>query len=222
VVALFAGGRHFWLPQWRPHLHDGERYAIDVSEHQGRVDWAKVRHDGIGLTYLKATEGRDHADSRYRANVDEAVRAGLQTGAYHFFTLCSGGADQAEFFRRTVGAPGLLPPAVDLEIAGNCAARPAPAVVARQLGVFLTAVERWSGRPVVLYVGKDWRERYGLPQDADRPQWVRRLILRPRSPTGWAIWQASDAARVDGIDGRVDLDVVRGTLIPAQVPQNVR
>lgn len=36
-----------WLPHWRPDLRDGERYAIDVSSHQGEIDWSAVAGDGI-------------------------------------------------------------------------------------------------------------------------------------------------------------------------------
>ena len=226
VVVASALLRYWWLPSWRPDLRAGERYAIDVSAHQGRIDWPSVRRDGIDLAYIKATEGRDYVDGRFRVNADDAARSGVQTGAYHFFTLCTPGAEQAEHFRRTVGTPGPLPPAVDLELAGNCATRPAPADVVRQLDAFLADVERWDGRPVVLYVGKDWKSRYGLPTSADRPGWVRHLLFRPAG--SFAIWQASDAARVDGIDAHVDLDVVTGDCAtavlgcPAQVPQKVR
>jgi lysozyme len=49
--------------------------------------------------------------------------------------------------------PGPLPPAVDLELAGNCWSRAGSDTVRRELTACLTDVERWAGRPVVLYVG---------------------------------------------------------------------
>lgn len=219
LVAVALGlGRFWWLPSWRPHLRAGERYAIDVSAHQGAIDWRRVRQDGIGLAYVKATEGRNFVDPRFRANVDSARDALVSTGVYHFFTLCTPGLEQAAHFRQTVGNPGPLPPAVDLELAGNCSARPDSKAVARELSAFLTEVERWADRPAVLYVGDDWEARYGLPKDAPRPIWVRHLLFRPGvdrdreqvSPGGnWSIWQSSSFASVDGIGRRVDLDVVQ-------------
>ena len=58
----------WWVPSWRPPLRDGERYGIDVSAHQGEVDWEAVASDGIGFAYLKATEGGDFVDRRFADN----------------------------------------------------------------------------------------------------------------------------------------------------------
>jgi lysozyme len=217
VLALAAGagawGWYGWLPDHRPGLRDGERYGVDVSGHQGDVDWERVAGDGIAFAYVKATEGGDFVDARFRENWDGAGAAGLDRGAYHFFTLCRPGAEQAEHFLATVPVgDGTLPPALDLELAGNCSQRPDRARVAREVTAFLGRVEAATGEPVVLYVGDDFEDRYRLRDDlrADgpRPIWHRRLHLRP-DVEGWWLWQASDRAAVAGIDGGVDLDVMR-------------
>jgi len=72
----------------------------------------------------------------------------------------------------------------------------------------LTLVERAVGHDAVLYVGDDFEARYGIRASIERPLWIRRFLLRPRV-SGWAIWQVSSFARVDGVTGRVDLDVSR-------------
>ncbi|HEX2068810.1 MAG TPA: GH25 family lysozyme, partial [Actinomycetota bacterium] len=46
-----------WLPEYRPTLKAGERYGIDVSHHQGRIDWPRVAADDISFAYIKASEG---------------------------------------------------------------------------------------------------------------------------------------------------------------------
>src|SRR5262245_17581145 len=88
----------WWVPGWRPPLHDGERYGIDVSAHQGDIEWTRVAADDIEFVYVKATEGRDFVDARFAANWWDAGAAGLDRGAYHFFTLCTPGTAQAEHF----------------------------------------------------------------------------------------------------------------------------
>ena len=161
LVGLSALVWFVWLPQYRPALKDGERYGIDVSHHQGEIDWRTVAANDISFAYIKATEGGDFTDDRFRANWRGAAAAGLPRGAYHFFTLCTPGEAQARHFLRTVpNDPKALPPAVDLEIAGNCAARPAVAVVRRELREFLHLIESTSNRRALLYVGDDFEELY--------------------------------------------------------------
>lgn len=194
-------------PDERPSLQRGETYGIDVSSHQGEVSWRLAAGDGIAFTYIKASEGGDFVDARFRENWIGARDAGVERGAYHFFTLCRPGSAQAEHFLR-VAPPdaGALLPAVDLELIGNCASRPAPEAVAAELQAFLARVEAAWGRPVLLYVGDEWEARYPVLQQSARPRWVK-AGTRPGPP--WAVWQLRALADVAGVTGRVDLDVGR-------------
>ncbi|MGG5260171.1 GH25 family lysozyme [Phycicoccus avicenniae] len=219
VAVLVAGGGWLaWthvLPTYRPTLEAGESYGIDVSAHQGAIDWDAVAADGIEVAYLKASEGATFEDDRFADNWRGARAAGLEVGAYHFFTLCKEGEEQAANLLgrlRAVGAEAsALPPVVDLELSGNCADRPPVEVVQQRLTAFVAAVEEETGQPVRLYLLDDFAEPYPLPDGlADRDRWVRRLLLRP-ADDGWAWWQVSSRAAVDGIEGPVDLDVVSGS-----------
>ncbi len=205
-----------WVPGYRP-LRDGERFGIDVSHHQGAIDWSRVAADGVGFAYVKATEGGDWVDPRFARNWAEAGEAGIDRGAYHFFTLCRPGAEQAENLLRTVPIEeAALPAAIDLELAGNCADRPDVATVDREVRAFLERVEDATGEPVVLYVGDDFEARYGLRDSLDRPVWHRRILLRP-DVDGWWIWQIHGYGRIDGIEGAVDVNVMRP--LPAAATQ---
>jgi lysozyme len=208
VVALLLLGWFFVVPSWRPPLRDDERYAIDVSHHQGPIDWTEVANDGIDAAYIKATEGGDFVDDRFADNWRGAQDAGLERGAYHFFTLCRTGADQARHFLAVVMPDaGALPPAVDLELGGNCSSRPAEQTVLAEVKVFLDLVERAWARPVVIYTNDDFQAKYSV-RDLGRPLWEVSRPFRPHD-NRWQIWQLHGYAKVDGIGGRVDLDVVR-------------
>lgn len=197
-----------WVPNWRPPLRAGERYGIDVSHHQEAIDWQKVADDGIDFAYIKASEALEMVDGMFGTNWHEAGQAGVERGAYHFFTLCVPGAEQAENFLRVARPTSdALPPAVDLEIAGNCSRRPEPDEVERELGDFLRIVEEAWGREAVLYVGNDWEGRYPVRERLDRRLWLRRFLIRPSGD--WYIWQLHGYARVEGIDGGVDINVMR-------------
>jgi lysozyme len=197
-----------WLPNVRPSLRSGEVYGIDVSSHQGRIDWRRVAADDIAFAYIKASEGGDFTDARFRENWAAAHAAGVDRGAYHFFTLCRPGEQQAEHFLRTAPvAPAALPPAVDLELIGNCDDRPDPAHVYAELDAFLDRLEMEWGRPTLLYVGDDWESRYPVLARSDRPRWLKSFVGRPGP--GWSVWQLHGFAHVSGVRGGVDLNVAR-------------
>lgn len=209
VSAVAAGVWFVWLPGYRPGLRPGERYGIDVSHHQGTIEWDRVARDDIAFAYIKATEGSDFVDDRFAENWNASKAAGLVRGAYHFFTLCTGGAPQARNFLHAVpDDQDALPPAVDLELAGNCRARPDRASVERELLAFLMLVEQGSGRTAVLYVGDDFEHRYRVRASLGRPLWHRRFLRRP-DVEGWVVWQVQGFAEVDGVRGGVDLNVFR-------------
>lgn len=200
---------------YRPPLREGESYGLDVSSHQGTIDWTAVAKDGISAAYIKASEGGTWKDTHFADNWKAARAAGLRVGAYHFFTLCRDGQEQAENFLSMLdgvdAGPGedVLGPVVDLELAGNCSERPAREVVIGRLEAFVTRVERQSGQKVMLYVIDSFESSYPLPPHLERARWERRLVLRPDGD--WAWWQANAGARVKGVDGPVDLNVVKAT-----------
>ena len=209
VVLAGAWGRYRWFPRYRPELRDGESYGVDVSHHQGEIDWERVAGDDIEFAYIKATEGGDFVDVSFEANWRGAADAGLDRGAYHFFTLCRPGKDQAANFLATVPPdPDALPPVVDLELSGNCSDRPDRQQIEQELDVFLDEVETATDRQVVLYVGADFEQRYHLRDQLERPIWHRRMLRRP-GVGGWWMWQFHAWAAVDGIDGDADLNVMR-------------
>jgi lysozyme len=218
IVALLAVlAAAFWflfVPNWRPPLRDGERYGIDVSAHQDEVDWQRVADDDIEFAYIKATEGGDFVDRQFERNWKGADAAGLDRGAYHFFTLCRDGAVQARHFL-AVAPPDSesMAPAVDLELVGNCSRRPPTTTVHRELDEFVRLVEEAWQKRLVLYVGGEFENRYPVHKRYGRPLWLRRFLLRP-NVDGWLVWQVSGFAHVDGIEGDVDLDVMRTSSSP--------
>lgn len=204
-----AGGAYLYVMSYSP---DRDRYpvrGIDVSNHQGRIDWERVAADDVAFAIIKATEGGDFVDKSFRRNIAEARAAGLAVGAYHFFTFCRPGAEQARNFMATVPRDGpLLPPVVDIEFGGNCKTRPTADELVAELNAFLRPVEAAFGQPAVVYVIGQAEEAYGaaLP---DRRRWVRSLIQHP-GHEDWMYWQFHNSGSVDGIEGPVDLNVMQG------------
>ena len=208
TLAALAVVWQLWLPRFRPSLRPGERFGVDVSNHQGDIDWRRVAGDHIQFAYIKATEGGDWADERFASNWLGAANVRIARGAYHYFTLCRPGAEQAANFLRIVPDDGELPPALDLELAGNCGRRPDYDVVIREVAAFIDRVESATGDAVLLYIGDDFEARYPMPSRFDRALWHRRWYRRP-AVEDWGVWQFTGMAHVEGISGDVDLNVMR-------------
>lgn len=215
ALAVTLAGIGFYLWTWQPDPRLYPVRGIDVSHHQGAIDWPAVAGDGIRFAYLKASEGGDYVDPDFAANNAAAHAAGIRFGAYHFFTFCRPGSDQARHFLAVLRAgdasdvtPTVLPPVVDLEFGGNCGARPAPAALQAELTRFLEIVEGELGQKAMFYTTDDFDAAYGavlLP----RLRWRRSLFRLPAEP-GWVFWQYHNAGHVAGISGRIDLDVYCG------------
>jgi lysozyme len=211
AALLLAFLAWYGLRGWTPSKTDYPVQGIDVSHHQGEIDWAAVKADGADFAYIKATEGADMRDDRFATNWKHAAESGVRRGAYHFFTLCRLARDQATNFITTVPRdPAALPPVVDLEFGGNCKERPDRAVLLAEIATFIKMVEAHAEKPVMLYVTREFENQYQVSAAIRRPLWLRSIMLTPSYGSHpWVMWQASSFARVDGIDGRVDWNVLR-------------
>ena len=133
----------------------------------------------------------------------------MRVGAYHYFSICRDGGPQAQHFVNVVGDISdrtNLPPAVDVELDPACT--PTRDELVTRVSDFINAVEESTGRTVVVYAFPDLEKQYQLTMALDRPTWVRRL--GQKQPTGdWLVWQKSQSATVAGINGPVDLNLMR-------------
>lgn len=211
------------LPDGLP-LESGETMGIDVSSHQQEIDWEQVAADGYGFAYIKATEGAGFTDTHVTRNWEGAQAAGITPGAYHYFTLCSPGAEQAEDFLAAVPPDDTaLPPALDLEFDGACDERPDAEAAQAEIDAFTAVVEEAWGRRVVVYSSSAWREHYGLPVTDARPDWLFEDTSRP-AQEDWSVWQLRFDGTVSGIEGPVDIDVLRVEVLRehAEIPEGER
>lgn len=204
---------------WRFNYPSEKEYPIqglDISHHQGEIDWNLIPKERYQFVYIKATEGGDFKDKKFKRNWEQARKAGFKVGAYHFFTLCKGGDEQAKNFIATVPAlDDSLAPVIDLEFVGNCLDRPDKEVFLNELEKYVLAIDGQYAAHPVLYTTYDFFEYYLVnSRFANFPLWVRDITGTPNSQifSDWDIWQYADNARVPGIRGPVDLNVARGPL----------
>ncbi len=185
--------------------------GIDVSHHQGVIDWAKVKASGRTFAFIKATEGADFRDTRFTENWQRARAEGLLTGAYHFFTFCSPGLAQADNFLSVAPLESpVLPLSVDVEFTGNCVGWESIDGIRRELVAFVEHVRSRAGHAPLLYTTEEVRTE--LVPSVLHPEryWLRSLWGQPSGSIEWQFWQYSDTGKVPGITTSVDLNVFAG------------
>ncbi len=208
LAALGAGALAYgaWTP-WSARMLTG----VDVSNHQGAIDWRALARTDVRFAYIKASEGEAHVDARFAENWAGARAAGLHRGAYHFFTLCKPGAAQAANFMRVVPREnGALPPAADLEHTGPCREGPQIGDVEAEIGVFLDTLERHYGVRPLIYTTRAFHDAHLTRFQGER-FWLRSLYAKPSyRERDWVIWQHHNRGHRDGVAGPVDLNAFRG------------
>ena len=207
--------------------------GVDVSRFDGRVDWRRVRSDGISFAFVQASRGsgadctvkprRCGADRRYRVNYRGASQAGLRVGAYHRAFVGGGSLRsarrdariEADLFAARVGTlrRSDLLPALDFEtpFAGL-----SPRLLRAWIRTWLERVRARFGVRALIYTNPDSWSYTGDVRSfarAGHRLWVASWgVRRPAVPAanwdgqGWSVWQFTNDGRVDGIAGRPDMN----------------
>jgi lysozyme len=207
AAAPFAYSRLELAPLWYPIV------GVDVSNHQGSIDWPKVRASGVAFAYIKATEGGDFRDKSFERNWLDSAAAGIPRGAYHFFTACKTGAEQARNFIAAVPRESAaLPPVIDVEHDGPCRDGAVAADIVGEIERFMADVESHYGVRPLVYTTLEFHAAVLEGRLASETFWARSLMIEPRfCKSEWRIWQYHNWGRRPGIDGPVDLNVFRGS-----------
>jgi len=216
ALVLMAGAYfvwHFVLP----HSVSVDRFrypvaGIDVSKHNGDIDFDLVRDDDYQFVFIKATEGKTYKDAAFDRNYLEARQAGLKVGAYHFFRKNRTGREQADNLLSAINGKALdLPLVIDLEDDwGNGATVGRETALKRVME--MTRILTHSGYSVMIYTNLDGYEKYYNDLLMDCDLWLCSFTspdLLPDLPH--VIQQVSHEGSVAGVDGKVDLNVYRGT-----------
>ncbi|MCU1602174.1 MAG: glycoside hydrolase family 25 [Frankiales bacterium] len=207
------------LPVLAPHgaqAASGRVQGIDTAKYQhdgGRaIDWNAVRGSGQRFAFIKATGHADKTDPWFARDWAAAGRAGMIRGAYHYADPSSSAVAQADAIVNVVGSTreaGDLGIVLDLESTGGRS----PSALAAWAHAFLNRVESRTGRLPILYTYVSF---WSGPMANNRsfgayPLWLARYGAEPRPLAGWnrwTFWQHTSSARVSGIVGAVDHDVL--------------
>jgi GH25 family lysozyme M1 (1,4-beta-N-acetylmuramidase) len=197
--------------------------GIDVSRWQSTIDYARVKGAGKRFVIAKATEGIGYADPNWGANRSGARAAGLPLAAYHFarpdLNPTNPRGEAAWFVGKLGLVAGMLPPALDLEVAGSLGTTG----LRNWVAAWLAEVYARTGVRAMIYTSPAfWKTYLGDTRTfADQGYtvlWVAHwFVAAPTVPAanwggrGWTFWQYHDCGTVPGIAGCVDLDRYNGT-----------
>ena len=186
-------------------------HVIDVSHHNGVIDFGRVAAAGVWGVILKAggSDAGTYKDSTFERNYNAAKKAGLHVGAYYyvgprFLTKTDGRADANRFKKILAGKRFDLPVYLDLEEPPK-GKKPG---VTRAAIAFCETMEE-AGYFTGIY-GSDLSTFSDLVYrdqlEGVYTLWVARYGSAPKA-TRYDVWQYSDKGTVSGISGKVDMNL---------------
>ena len=233
-VGEWKKGR-FWGERMK---YTSERiYGIDIARYQhgkGRhkfpINWKQLGINYLGrkthknvhgaadypvsFIFIKSTEGISITNKYYADDYAQARKHHIPIGAYHFFSLKSSGAAQAQhFIKNTKFQRGDLPPVLDVEPSdAQIKAAGGPEKMFQQIRIWLHMVQGRCGVPPILYINQMFINKYfSLVPDIKRDYdvWIARYG-EYKPDVRLAFWQLCSDGRVKGITGDVDINVFNG------------
>ena len=190
--------------------------GIDVSAHQGRIDWAKVKNGGIQFAILRLGIGNDivsQDDAYFEANVRGCESVGLPWGAYLYsyaLNLDDAKSEAQHALRRLKNKKPKYPVFFDMEDADGYKAKrgmPSNQGLVDICKTFLLGIEE-AGYYASLYASLSWLNNQLNSSELDRfDKWVAQWNISCSYNKPYGAWQYSDSGRVDGINGNVDMNI---------------
>ncbi len=182
--------------------------GVDVSSHNGEIDFNMLASQGIEFAYIKSTEGTDFKDQKFHSNYRKATGAGLKVGVYHFFRFDTPGYMQALNVINSLRGKKLdLPVAIDIEDWTNPSGVKTDSI-ARQVEVMADMLEE-QGYKVLIYTNKDGYARYYRNRLEKYPLWLC-SFTDIDDKYGCVLWQYSHRGKLKGVERLVDLNLFTG------------
>lgn len=190
--------------------------GVDVSEHNGVINWDKVKANGVKFAMIRMGFGSDiksQDDKQFERNVRECERVGIPWGAYLYsyaLTVEQVKSEAAHALRLLKGKKPSYPVAFDMEDADGYKKKhgmPNNATLVAICDTFLSIV-RDAGYEVMLYANKDWLTNRLNSSKLDKykkwvAQWGDKLTYNGENVV---MWQFTNSGIVPGINGHVDMN----------------
>ena len=195
------------------------RLGVDVSEHQGDIDWEKVKAAGYDFAFIRVgyrgygEAGRLCIDAMFHQNIVEAQSVGIDVGVYFFAQAVNEAEAEEEadlVLQQLAGYQLQLPVVYDPESILDDEARTdnvSGEQFTKNTAVFCQKIKEAGYQPAI-YSNMLW-EAYELDLKVleEYPIWYADYELKPQTPYRFEFWQYTNQGAVDGIEGETDLNI---------------
>lgn len=188
--------------------------GIDVSSHQKKIDWKKVKESGIEFAIIRAGYGEIYEDDYWAQNVNNAISNGIHVGAYWFiyaYDKTTAINNATKFIALLNKFKGKIdyPVAADFEYDSmrymrDMGVKPTKALNTEIVNTFCERVQS-AGYYVANYVSLDIKENY-LNDTSKYDTWLATWSYKT-PPFDVNLWQYSSGGKVGGITGSCDMDI---------------
>ena len=190
--------------------------GIDVSKHNGSIDWNKVKADGIDYAIIRGGYGNSYVDPYFKDNIEGATKAGLKVGVYWFSysTSVEKARQEAEKCLEVISPYKdkiTYPVFYDFEYASVDYAAKQGVTVTKSLATDManTFINRIAsaGYDTGLYSNQDFSSRYFDTSILNSNNlWIAQYTSKCTYSKPYMMWQYSEKGSVNGIKGNVDLN----------------
>lgn len=189
--------------------------GIDVSKWNGRIDWKKVKKAGIDFCIIRTGYSKT-VDHKFKYNIEEAIENGLQIGVYHFSyaTTNAKAKEEAEFclelikpYKKYITLGVWFDYEYDsVSYSRRYGVYPTKKSVTSLAKTFCSTVEK-NGYSTGIYTNLDFSSNYFTKEVLNKyPAWI--AVWGKMNYHGkYVMWQYTDSGRVDGIHGKVDMNI---------------
>lgn len=195
------------------------RLGVDVSEHQGYVDWQALKGSGFEFAFIRlgyrgyGQEGRICLDREFHRNIQNAQAAGFDVGVYFFAQAVNEeeALEEANFVLQNLEGYTLqLPVVYDPESILDDEARTdnvSGEQFTKNTEVFCSAVAD-AGYDPMIYANMLWEAfELDLEELSEYPLWYADYEPAPQTPYHFRFWQYTNQGQVPGITGNIDLNI---------------
>lgn len=196
-------------------LNTGTVMGIDISKHNGNIDWNAVKNSGVQYVILRcgyrgSASGVLVEDQKFKSNIQGATAAGLKVGIY-FFSQAVNEVEAVEEASMTLSLIKkyriTYPVYIDVESANGRADGISKAARTSVINAFCQTI-RNSGYTPGLYANKNWlTEKINTGALGGCKIWLAQYVAAPTYGGRYEMWQYSSRGSIAGIKGNVDLNV---------------
>ncbi len=193
--------------------------GIDVSSHQGEIDWQAVADAGVEFAIIRGgyrgySTGAVKEDDAFQTNIQGALNAGLAVGAYFYSQAVTAGEamEEAEFLLALLADYQVSGPIVfDWEEITYDDARTdglSSTLLTQCAAAFCDTIANAGYEPMVYFYREIAYLQYCLADLTDYGFWLAEYDETPSFYYNFKLWQYSCTGSVPGISGGVDLDLM--------------